>query len=42
MLENREKKKQLVRLEEVLARKKEAELENLSVEELEKRIKEMM
>lgn len=38
----REKKKELQRLEEILAKKKDAELENLSVEELEKRIKSMM
>ena len=38
----REKKKEIARLEEILAKKKDAELENLSVEELEKRIKAMM
>lgn len=38
----REKKKEIQRLEEILAKKKDAELENLSVEELEKRIKAMM
>lgn len=34
----REKKQEKARLEEILMRKKEAELENLSIEELEKRI----
>lgn len=38
----REKKKEIQRLEEILAKKKDAELENLSVEEIEKRIKAMM
>ena len=37
----RNKKKEIARLEEILAKKKEAELENLSAEELEKRIAEL-
>lgn len=37
----RNKKKEIARLEEILARKKDTELENLSTEELEKRIAEL-